>query len=43
MAVAEDPQSLRDREMIIRVPAFDRVAYNQRLVAIGLSQLAVAE
>lgn len=43
MAVAEDPQSLRDREMIIRVPAFDRAAYNQRLVSIGLSQLAVAE
>ena len=43
LAVADDPASSHDREMIIRLPEFDRGAYNRRLEAIGLSHLAVAE
>lgn len=43
LAVAEDPASGRDREMLIRLPEFNRPAYNRRLVSIGLSHLAVAE
>ena len=39
LAVAEDPHS----EMIVRLPEFDRHVYNQRLVSIGLPQLAVTE
>ena len=39
LAVGEDS----DREMLITLPEFDRRAYNRRLVAIGLPQLAVAE
>ena len=39
LAVAEDPHS----DMIVRLPEFDRRLYNQRLVSIGLPQLAVAE
>ena len=43
LAVADDPASKHDREMIIRLPEFDRGAYNRRLSSIGLSHLAVAE
>jgi hypothetical protein len=43
LAVADDPASNHDREMIIRLPEFDRAAYNRRLSSIGLSHLAVAE
>jgi hypothetical protein len=43
LAVSEDDQSARDREMIIRLPEFNRRQYNQRLVSIGLPHLAVAE
>lgn len=43
MSVAEDSQSVRDREMIIGLPEFNRRMYNQRLVSIGLPHLAVAE
>ncbi len=43
LAVAEDAQSTRDREMIVRLPEFNRRLHNQRLISIGLGQLAVAE
>jgi hypothetical protein len=43
LSVAEDGASIREREMLIRLPEFDRRAYNRRLVSIGLSHLAVAE
>lgn len=43
LAVADDPQSVRDREMLIRLPDFNRRVHNQRLISIGLPQLAVAE
>ncbi len=43
LAVAEDHESMRDREMLIRLPEFNRRAYNERLVSIGLPDLVVAE
>lgn len=43
MAISEDADMLRDKEMLIRVPGFDRRAFNQRLIAIGLPHLAIAE
>jgi hypothetical protein len=43
LAVADDAQSVRDREMLIRLPEFNRRVHNQRLISIGLPQLAVAE
>ena len=39
LALGEDEVA----EMLIRLPGFDRVAYNRRLVSIGLSQLVVNE
>lgn len=43
LSMAEDDQSQRDREMLIRLPQFDRRAFNERLVSIGLPQLVIAE
>ncbi|HUP47849.1 MAG TPA: hypothetical protein VNA04_03565 [Thermoanaerobaculia bacterium] len=43
LAVADDAASHRDREMLIRLPEFDRRAYNRRLVSIGLPDLVIAE
>jgi hypothetical protein len=43
LAVAEDEGSAHDREMMIRLPEFNRRMFNQRLVSIGLPHLAVAE
>lgn len=43
LAVADDAASHHDREMLIRLPEFDRPAYNRRLVSIGLSHLVIAE
>ncbi len=43
LAVAEDEESQRTLEMMIRLPEFDRSAYNRRLVSIGLSQMVVNE
>ena len=43
MAVAEEEEALRDREMLIRIPGFDRHAYNERLISIGLGQLVITE
>ena len=44
LAVAEeDAEAMRDREMLIRVPGFDRHSYNERLISIGLPRLVVAE
>jgi len=43
LAVAEDDESARALQMLIRLPQFDRVAYNRRLVSIGLSQMVVNE
>jgi hypothetical protein len=42
-ALAEDEESRRAVEMLIRLPEFDRVAYNRRLVSIGLPEMVVAE
>jgi hypothetical protein len=39
MAVGEDPEV----EKLMRLPEFDRRAYNERLIAIGLQDLAVRE
>jgi hypothetical protein len=39
MSLAEDPAA----ELLIRLPDFDRRAYNERLISIGLPQLVVAE
>lgn len=43
LAVADDAASQRDREMLIRLPDFDRRAYNRRLVSIGLPHMVIAE
>ena len=43
LAVADDAASDRDREMLIRLPEFDRRAYNRRLVSIGLPHMVIAE
>ncbi len=43
LAVADDAASHHDREMLIRLPEFDRPAYNRRLVSIGLPHLVIAE
>ncbi|HUP45679.1 MAG TPA: hypothetical protein VM779_09220 [Thermoanaerobaculia bacterium] len=43
LAVADDAASHRDREMLIRLPEFDRRAYNGRLTSIGLAHLVIAE
>lgn len=44
LAVAdEDLEARRDREMLIRIPGFDRHSYNQRLISIGLGQHVIAE
>ncbi|HEX9162250.1 MAG TPA: hypothetical protein VF980_11135 [Thermoanaerobaculia bacterium] len=43
LALGEDEESHRAVEMLIRLPGFDRIAYNRRLVSIGLPQLVVAE
>ncbi len=43
LSMAEDDQSQRDREMLIRLPEFDRRRFNERLVSIGLPQLVIAE
>ena len=43
LAVADDAASQHDREMLIRLPEFDRPAYNRRLVSIGLAHLVIAE
>lgn len=39
LSVGEDPAA----EMLIQLPEFDRRAYNERLISIGLSQLVVSE
>lgn len=43
LAVAEDEESHRALDMLIRLPEFDRSAYNRRLVSIGLAQMVVNE
>ncbi|HEX7152406.1 MAG TPA: hypothetical protein VF618_13040 [Thermoanaerobaculia bacterium] len=43
LAVAEDAESLHDREMLIRLPEFNRHAYNSRLASIGLGGMVVPE
>ena len=43
LSVADDAASQHDREMLIRLPGFDRRAYNSRLIAIGLPHLVIAE
>lgn len=43
LALGEDDDSRRGAEMLIRLPGFDRAAYNGRLVSIGLPQLVVNE
>ena len=43
LAVAEDEGSARALQRLIRLPEFDRVAYNRRLVSIGLPQMVVNE
>jgi hypothetical protein len=43
LTMAEDEESRRALEMLIRLPEFDRCAYNRRLVSIGLPQMVVAE
>lgn len=43
LSVADDAGSQHDREMLIRLPQFDRRAYNRRLVSIGLPHLVIAE
>ena len=43
LSMAEDDQSQRDREMLTRLPEFDRRGFNERLVSIGLPQLVIAE
>ena len=42
-ALAEDEESEHAVELLIRLPDFNRAAYNRRLVSIGLEQLVVAE
>jgi hypothetical protein len=43
LAVADDAASQKDREQLIRLPEFDRRAFNSRLTSIGLSHLVIAE
>ncbi|HEX9984560.1 MAG TPA: hypothetical protein VGF69_14965 [Thermoanaerobaculia bacterium] len=43
LAVADDSESLRDREKLIRMPEFDRHAYNAKLTSIGLGGMVVPE
>ncbi|HEU4521093.1 MAG TPA: hypothetical protein VFT12_03760 [Thermoanaerobaculia bacterium] len=43
LSVADDAASQHDREMLIRLPEFDRRAYNGRLISIGLPHLVIAE
>ena len=43
LSMAEDDQSRRDREMLIRLPEFDRRGFNERLISIGLPQLVTME
>lgn len=43
LALADDEDSQRDREMLTLVPGFDRNGYNERLKSIGLPSLVVAE
>ncbi len=43
LALADDDDSQRDREMLTLVPGFDRNGYNERLKSIGLLSLVVAE
>jgi hypothetical protein len=43
LSLAEDEESRRAAEMLIRLPDFDRNAYNRRLVSIGLPQMVVHE
>jgi hypothetical protein len=43
MALGDDEESRRAVEMLTGLPEFDRVAYNRRVVSIGVPQLAIAE
>lgn len=43
LAMADDPGSRREREMLIRLPEFDRAAHNRMLSTIGLAALVVPE
>jgi hypothetical protein len=43
LAISEDEDSRRDFEKLARLPEFDRRAYNERLISIGLPQLAIPE
>lgn len=43
LAISDDQDSHRDLEKLIRLPEFDRHAYNDRLISIGLRQLAIPE
>lgn len=43
LSVAEDEESDRDREKLLRLPEFDLLAFNDRLRSIGLGTLVVAE
>lgn len=43
LAISEDEDSRRDFDKLVRLPEFDRRAYNERLISIGLPQLAIPE
>ncbi len=43
LALAEDDESQRAMQMLVRLPEFDRPSYNRRLISIGLPQMVVAE
>jgi hypothetical protein len=40
-ALGDDEESQRAASMLVRLPEFDRAAYNTRLVSIGLPQMVV--
>lgn len=40
-ALGDDPDSHRTAAMLVRLPQFDREAYNSRLISIGLPRLVV--
>ena len=43
LAISEDEESRRDFDGLVRLPEFDRRTYNERLISIGLPQLAIPQ
>ncbi len=43
LALSDDEESQRAADMLLHLPDFDRVAYNRRVVSIGLSRMVVNE